>query len=117
MILCKKGKGLKEAAGCRAATKLHKTDTKKRAEMPPFSHKGIFAAYFRIFLDIFFGNKPDLLLPEDLSSPFLFTGARRLSLAGQPLFWLQEGANRARENMKERKITKRYFIIAGEFVF
>ena len=70
------------------------------------------SAYFFIFLVIFLGNNPDLLFFEDLISPFLLTGARRLSLAGQPLFWLQAGAATATENRNaQQKRKKRYFFM------
>lgn len=82
--------------------------------MPPFLQ---FLLLFRvkdylcIFFDIFFGNSPEFPFRDDFISPFLFTGMRKLSLAGQPLFWLQEGANTANEHRKARKTRKRYFFI------
>lgn len=39
-------------------------------------------------LAIFLGNNPDWLFPDFLILPLLVTWGLRLSVAGQPLFWL-----------------------------
>ena len=72
--------------------------------------------YF-IRLVIFLGNRPDLLPFDFLISPFLPTGARRLSLAGQPDFWLQAGASRPKAKRQElNKIRTRNFFMYSNFI-
>lgn len=51
---------------------------------------GCFDYYF-IFLRIFFGKRSEELPLDFLKVPFLFVFGFRLSLAGQPLFLLQDG--------------------------
>ena len=66
--------------------------------------------YLCTFFCIFLGKRPELPPFFFLISPFLFTGAFKLSVAGQPDFVLQEGATKATNSSRVRTI-KLYFFI------
>ena len=73
-----------------------------------------FVDYFIRFF-IFLENKPSwcFFFPDTIS-PFLLVLGLRLSVAGQPLFLLQEGVEKAAKTIKTRVKMRKFFMEKGD---